>query len=143
MGDVISMTDNDPRAVRLNVLGRPLATCSCDPMTGWFRDGSCASDEQDQGMHVVCCELTEDFLHFSAKRGNDLMTPRPQFDFPGLKPGDHWCLCAMRWKEALEAGCAPKVRLQATAHKALRVLQLTDLQRYATNDENGEVDGQH
>lgn len=116
-----------------NVLGGALATCSTEPMTGWFRTGCCHSDESDIGLHVVCAEMTDDFLAFSKAAGNDLSTPRPEFGFPGLKPGDRWCLCAARWREALAAGKAPKVHLEATNMRALAVVTLEDLKRHATD----------
>ena len=114
-----------------NVLGEPLASCSFDPLTGFYRDGCCATGPQDVGRHVVCAEVTSAFLEFSQSRGNDLVTPRPEFGFPGLKPGDRWCLCADRWREALEHGVAPMVVLQATHEAALDVIDLQDLKRHA------------
>lgn len=114
----------------LNVLGEPLQACSYDPLTGYFRDGCCNTDMNDHGTHVVCARVTAEFLTFSAERGNDLITPRPQWRFPGLKPGDRWCLCAMRWKEALDAGVAPPVVLAATHHKALEHVRLEDLKAH-------------
>jgi uncharacterized protein (DUF2237 family) len=114
-----------------NVLGGALAGCCEDPITGFFRTGSCESDERDLGSHTVCASMTAEFLEFSAARGNDLSTPRPEFDFPGLKPGDRWCLCAGRWLEAMRAGRAPRVHLQATNERALEVLELDDLKRHA------------
>jgi uncharacterized protein len=105
-----------------NVLGQPLDTCSCEPMTGFFRTGDCFTGPQDRGAHVVCSEMTAEFLSFSRARGNDLITPRPESDFPGLKPGDHWCLCATRWLEAYEAGCAPPVNLAASHEAALKIV---------------------
>jgi uncharacterized protein (DUF2237 family) len=104
-----------------NVLGGPLAACSTSPMTGFFRNGCCDTNEMDRGSHTVCAVMTAEFLAFSRSRGNDLSTPRPEFGFPGLKPGDRWCLCAARWLEAWRAGCAPKVRLDATHARALDV----------------------
>jgi uncharacterized protein (DUF2237 family) len=97
-----------------NVLGTELASCSCQPMTGFYRDGYCHTCAEDRGMHTVCAVMTMEFLRFSRAMGNDLMTPRPEFDFPGLKEGDHWCVCLGRWIEALEAGCAPPIVLEAT-----------------------------
>lgn len=97
-----------------NVLGEALQGCSDDPLTGFYRDGFCHTGESDTGTHVVCAEMTAEFLEYTASRGNDLSTPRPQWMFPGLKPGDRWCLCALRWKEALDAGMAPAVVLEAT-----------------------------
>ena len=114
-----------------NVLGTDLETCSTDPMTGYHRDGCCRSGSGDVGVHVVCAQVTADFLSFSKARGNDLSTPRPEYDFPGLKPGDSWCLCALRWKEALEAGCAPAVFLESTHISALEFVNLEDLQQHA------------
>ncbi len=112
----------------LNVLGTPLVPCSYDPLTGFFRDGCCSTDAQDQGSHVVCAKVTEAFLDFSLKQGNDLVTPRPQYRFAGLKPGDRWCLCALRWKQAYEAGVAPKVILESTHARALDHVTLEQLQ---------------
>jgi len=114
-----------------NVLGGLMKVCSQQPMTGFYRDGCCHTGPQDAGRHLVCAEMTEEFLTFSRSRGNDLITPRPEFQFPGLKPGDHWCLCALRWKEALEAGVAPRVDLEATHHKALEYVSLEDLEAHA------------
>jgi uncharacterized protein len=114
----------------LNVLGEALATCSCDPVTGWFRTGDCFGDARDAGMHVVCAEMTDAFLTFSRQQGNDLSTPQPEFNFPGLKPGDHWCVCAARWLEAYEAGCAPPVDLAATHEVALTVVPMSALARH-------------
>lgn len=115
-----------------NVLGGTLLTCCTSPVTGFFRNGRCDTNEQDTGMHVVCAILTQEFLEFSKSRGNDLMTPRPQWGFPGLKAGDKWCLCAARWKEAYDAGVAPMVVLEATHQNALQVASLDELKRYAT-----------
>lgn len=114
-----------------NVLGQDLEVCCCAPMTGWYRNGFCQTDAQDRGSHTVCAEMTEEFLRFSRDRGNDLITPRPEFNFPGLKPGDRWCVCAGRWQEALEAGVAPPVVLQSTEKSALRSVSLADLQAHA------------
>lgn len=111
----------------LNVLGTELQACGLQPRTGWFRDGCCRSDPDDRGMHWVCAVMTEPFLRFSRQRGNDLSTPRPDFDFPGLQPGDRWCLCAQRWKEAYIAGVAPPVVLEATHLNALGVVSLEQL----------------
>jgi len=107
-----------------NVLGTPLQPCSYDPLTGWWRDGCCHTDAHDHGSHVVCCKLTVAFLNFQMERGNDLITPRPALRFPGLKPGDRWCVCALRWNEAWEAGCAPPVVLECTHERALRHITL-------------------
>jgi uncharacterized protein (DUF2237 family) len=114
-----------------NVLGGPLQPCSFDPNTGFFRDGHCHTCAQDQGSHTVCAVMTAEFLAFSKSRGNDLTTPMPQYDFPGLKPGDHWCLCAARWLEAAEAGKAPQVNLEATHEAALAIVPLEALQQHA------------
>jgi uncharacterized protein (DUF2237 family) len=108
----------------INVLGTTLKPCSTDPMTGYFRDGCCNTDESDRGSHVVCAEMTEEFLLFSKQRGNDLSTPRPEFRFPGLVPGNRWCLCALRWKEAFDAGVAPTVILECTHVNALKYIDL-------------------
>ena len=121
--------DNDQTV--LNVLGQALAPCSHDPMTGFFRDGCCRTREDDTGSHVVCARMTQAFLAFTRARGNDLGTPRPEWDFPGLQPGDRWCLCALRWKEAFEAGVAPPVLLESTHIRALDVLSLEQLQSCA------------
>jgi uncharacterized protein (DUF2237 family) len=117
----------------VNVFGRPLQTCSLQPLTGFFRDGCCRGDPQDRGMHVVCVEVTADFLTFSRVRGNDLSTPRPEYAFPGLRPGDRWCLCALRWLEALQAGMAPDVVLEATHVSVLGVVGLDQLRAYAVD----------
>jgi uncharacterized protein len=117
----------------LNVLGGLLASCSHDPLTGFYRDGCCNTGPDDLGRHVICARVTAEFLAFSKARGNDLSTPRPEFGFPGLKPGDQWCLCALRWREALEAECAPQVVLAATHRNALRVVALDDLERHAVD----------
>lgn len=114
-----------------NVLGGKLEDCSVDPITGFFRDGCCRTNEQDIGLHVVCAEMTEEFLEFSKEKGNDLSTPRPEFHFPGLKPGDRWCVCALRWKEAFDAGVAPPICLLSTDRSALEVLSLEDLKKHA------------
>ena len=111
----------------LNVLGEPLVPCSYDPLTGYYRDGCCNTDEKDQGRHVVCARVTQEFLAFSLQHGNDLSTPRPEYRFAGLKAGDRWCLCALRFKEALLAGFAPKVVLECTHAKALEFVSLEQL----------------
>jgi uncharacterized protein (DUF2237 family) len=110
-----------------NVLGGPLAMCSLRPITGFFRTGCCETGPTDRGRHVVCARMTEDFLAFSVESGNDLVTPQPDVGFPGLRPGDRWCVCANRWKEALDAGVAPPVMLAATHEAALEVVRLEDL----------------
>jgi len=114
-----------------NVLGEPLQPCSNHPLTGFFRTGSCITGEDDVGRHIICCEMTAEFLAFSKSRGNDLSTPRPEMAFPGLKPGDRWCLVAPRWVEALRAGKAPRVALLATHEGALRYTDLRTLKAYA------------
>ncbi len=114
-----------------NVLGGRLEPCSLEPRTGFYRDGCCNTGPEDLGLHVVCARMTAKFLAFSKARGNDLSTPQPDFGFPGLKPGDRWCLCAGRWREALEAGVAPPVVLSATHEEALAVVSLDDLKRHA------------
>jgi hypothetical protein len=114
-----------------NVLGEPLDICSLKPMTGFMRSGDCDTSEEDLGNHTVCVEVTKEFLEFSRFRGNDLSTPVPEFNFPGLKPGDRWCLCAPRWQEALEAGRAPRVVLRATHERALDAVRFSDLKKFA------------
>ena len=118
-----------------NVLGGPLAICSTDPLTGWRRNGCCETDGQDLGLHLVCAEATEAFLDHQKRVGNDLVTPRPEFGFPGLKPGDKWCVCLSRWMEAFNAGCAPPIYLKATHEEALAVAPLDVLKRYALDDD--------
>ena len=119
------------RPKALNVLGGPLAACSSAPLTGFYRDGCCNTGPEDGGSHTVCAVVTAEFLRFSQQQGNDLSTPRLEFGFPGLQPGDRWCLCAPRWQEALEAGCAPLVTLEATHADALQHCTLEDLERHA------------
>ena len=115
----------------VNVLGDPLKTCSTDPMTGFFRTGACDTCSQDGGSHTVCAVLTAEFLAFSKYAGNDLSTPRPEFGFPGLKPGDGWCLCASRFLQAHDEGCAPQVNLTATHQRALDIVPIEVLRLYA------------
>jgi uncharacterized protein len=115
----------------LNVLGSALNDCSIQPMTGFFRDGCCNTSPEDVGSHTVCVVMTSEFLAFSKARGNDLSTPMPEFGFPGLKPGDRWCLCAPRWQEALDAGHPPRVVLRATHQGALDYCALADLKKNA------------
>ncbi len=117
--------------VARNVLGTELVACSYDPLTGYFRDGCCHTDMHDLGSHVVCAMVTDEFLEFSRSRGNDLSTPRPEYRFAGLQDGDRWCLCALRWKEALAAGVAPAVILECTHARALEFVTLEQLQEYA------------
>jgi len=114
-----------------NVLGTQLAACCLDPVTGFYRDGVCRTGPQDQGVHVVCARLTAAFLSYTKAQGNDLSTPQPLYNFPGLKPGDQWCLCAARWKEALDDGVAPPVVLAATHKAALKYVSLEELQANA------------
>lgn len=116
-----------------NVLRQPLQPCSTAPMTGFYRDGCCRSGAEDFGLHLVCSIVTEEFLAFSKSRGNDLTTPVPKYDFPGLVPGDRWCLCVLRWKEAFEAGVAPQVVLGATHISTLEFVDLDDLQQFAVD----------
>lgn len=118
-----------------NVLGEPLRPCCKFPMTGFFRDGSCRTCEEDVGQHTVCIRVTDEFLEFSKQAGNDLSTPHPEIDFPGLITGDQWCLCALRWQEAFESGCAPKVVLSATESSTLEVIDLLDLKKHAVEEE--------
>ena len=115
----------------LNVLGSELAACCHAPKTGFYRDGYCRTEARDLGRHVVCAEMTAAFLAYTREQGNDLSTPRPEFDFPGLQPGDRWCVCANRWLEAHEAGVAPKVILEACEQSALKVVPLEVLESYA------------
>jgi uncharacterized protein (DUF2237 family) len=125
------MTGTDEMPDALNVLGGELRACSYDPLTGYFRDGACHDDEDDPGTHVLCARVTQEFLAFSLARGNDLVTPRPEMRFRGLGPGDRWCVCALRWLEALEAGVAPPVVLEATHERALDLVPLELLKRHA------------
>ncbi|MEM7808638.1 MAG: DUF2237 domain-containing protein [Planctomycetota bacterium] len=120
--------DVNLRPTAKNVLGGPLAVCGTDPKTGFYRDGCCETGPQDVGSHTVCAVVTEEFLAFTASRGNDLSTPRLEFRFPGLKPGDRWCLCSGRWREADEAGVAPPVVLEATHERALQAVDLDRLE---------------
>lgn len=121
----------DPHEHARNVLGDRLQSCSEAPVTGFYRDGCCNTGPEDVGVHTVCALMTEEFLEFSRARGNDLSTPMPEVGFPGLKPGDRWCLCAARWKEALDAGMAPRIVLTATHEATLEVASLADLKKYA------------
>ncbi len=115
----------------INVLGQPLKSCSGDPVTGYFRDGHCNTCTEDQGSHTICALMTAEFLAFSKYVGNDLSTPHAEFGFPGLKPGDQWCLCAARFLQAHDEGCAPQVRLEATHERALEIVPLDVLQQHA------------
>ncbi len=122
-----------------NLFGEPLVACSVAPMTGYFRTGCCETDENDQGSHTVCAVMTEEFLQFSLAMGNDLITPRLYWNFPGLQPGDRWCLCVARWKEAYDAGVAPFVVLEATNENALRVATMQQLIEHAHKQPNNVV----
>jgi hypothetical protein len=114
-----------------NVFGEPLIECSSDPLTGFYRNGCCDTGPEDRGKHTVCAVMTEEFLQFSKSRGNDLITPIPRFNFPGLEPGDHWCLCVLRWLEAYKEGAAPNVILEATNELALEVVEMEQLLEHA------------
>lgn len=116
---------------QLNVFGDPIEPCSTSPRTGFYRTGCCETGPEDLGLHLICAVMTADFLAFSKRAGNDLSTPRPEFGFPGLKPGDRWCLCAGRWREAHDAGMAPQVMLKSTHEEALAVIPLDVLKQYA------------
>lgn len=117
--------------IHYNVLGEPLLPCGMDPVTGFLRNGFCEVTAEDGGLHSVCAVVTTEFLAFTKSRGNDLSSSVPEVGFPGLKPGDHWCLCASRWQEALEAGVAPPVILEACHEEALRIVDLHDLKKHA------------
>jgi uncharacterized protein (DUF2237 family) len=117
----------------VNVLGEPLESCSENPLTGFFRDGCCNTSDDDVGSHTVCIQVTAEFLEFSRFRGNDLTTSKPEFGFPGLKPGDRWCLCAARWLEAQQHGMAPRVMLRGTHFRALESVSLELLKEYAAD----------
>ena len=118
----------------LNVVGAKLEICSLKPLTGFFRDGCCNTDASDHGLHTVCCIMSVEFLEFSKQMGNDLSTPQPEYDFPGLTAGDRWCLCALRWEEARQAGVAPKVVLAATNIKTLEVVDLEHLKQFQADE---------
>lgn len=120
-----------------NVFGEPIITCSTDPLTGFYRNGCCDTGEEDHGVHTVCVEVTAEFLEFSSASGNDLSTPYPQYGFPGLVPGDRWCLCASRWMESYHAGLAPKVVLEATHEKMLEFIPLPELIKFALKKDQG------
>jgi uncharacterized protein len=121
------------RAPDRNVLGDALVPCSFEPLTGFYRDGCCSTGEEDLGTHVVCAEMTAEFLAFSVSAGNDLSTPRPEYRFPGLVPGDRWCLCATRWAQAHAHGAAPRVYLASTHERVLEFVPLADLMRFAVD----------
>ena len=127
------MRDPDKPSSARNVLGSDLTGCCDSPATGFYRDGYCHTGPQDVGSHTVCVKVTQEFLDFSVQSGNDLVTPHPEFDFPGLTPGDRWCVCVARWREAFEAGAAPQVLLTATHEKALEVVTLDQLKRHAAD----------
>ena len=118
------------KEITKNILGTGLQSCCMDPVTGFFRDGYCNTSQMDQGTHVVCAVMTDEFLEFTKSRGNDLSTPRPDYQFPGLKAGDHWCLCVLRWKEAHEAGVAPPIKPEATHEKTLEFIDEIVLEKY-------------
>ena len=117
----------------INVLGEDLVPCSYDPLTGWYRDGCCHTDATDAGSHLICARMTMAFLNFQFERGNDLITPRPERRFAGLKPGDRWCVCALRWREAWQAGCAPSVVLESTHARATQFVSIDWLRASALN----------
>ena len=119
------------KVFKINVFNRPLEICSRNPLTGYFRDGCCNSNEHDSGMHMICAKMSEDFLNFSFSRGNDLLTPKPEFNFPGLKSGDRWCLCTSRWLEAIKLDVAPKIILSATNKEVLKKISIEILKDYA------------
>lgn len=121
----------NPNDNQHNVLGGELASCCFAPLTGYFRDGFCHTSQHDQGQHTVCAQMTAEFLQFSADRGNDLITPLPEYDFVGLMPGDFWCICALRWVEALDYGIAPPLKLEACHHSLLQLVDLDTLKMYA------------
>lgn len=129
----LDATGGGGRQPSRNVLGGVLAPCSADPVTGFYRTGCCDTGPEDRGSHTVCAVMTDAFLRFSQQRGNDLSTARPEFGFAGLKPGDRWCLCAGRWQEALDSGCAPLVVLEATHREALAYCALEDLKKHAAS----------
>jgi uncharacterized protein (DUF2237 family) len=120
--------------VALNVLGQPLVPCSFEPLTGFFRDGCCKTNEEDVGSHLVCAIVSDEFLQFSLAKGNDLITARPEYQFPGLVAGDQWCLCLNRWIEAFQANCAPMIKLESTNIKALEIVPLNILEQYSNKD---------
>ena len=120
--------------VALNVLGQPLVPCSFEPLTGFFRDGCCKTNEEDSGSHLVCAIVSDTFLQFSLAKGNDLITARPEYQFPGLVAGDQWCLCLNRWIEAFQANCAPMIKLESTNIKALEIVPLNILEQYSNKD---------
>jgi len=132
---MIRKATNEKNAAKKNVLGGDLRPCCFDPITGFFRDGLCRTDDSDRGRHVVCARVTAEFLDFTKKRGNNLSSPVPEYGFPGLEPGDHWCLCVLRWKEALDHGVAPPVVLEACEETALKVVSLETLEAHAVDQD--------
>jgi len=128
------LSRKEPSNYQKNVLGSKLEVCSLQPMTGFYRNGCCETDENDMGLHTVCAEMTNEFLEFSKSVGNDLSTPRPEFDFRGLVQGDLWCLCASRWQQAFESGKAPKVKLSSTNIATLNICNLDDLKKHAIKE---------
>jgi hypothetical protein len=116
---------------QFNIFDEPLDECCANPITGFYRDGFCHTDDLDRGIHVVCAEMSEEFLNFSKSRGNDLSTPRAEYNFPGLKSGDHWCICAERWKEAYDCGKAPKLFLKKSNKKALTIIKIEILKKFS------------
>ncbi len=122
------------KSMALNVFGQPLVPCSFEPLTGYFRDGCCKTNQQDIGSHLICAVVSQDFLQFSLSKGNDLITPRPEYQFPGLVTGDKWCLCINRWLEAVQADCAPMIKLESTNIKALEKVSLDFLKEYSSQD---------
>ena len=128
------LSREEPSNYQKNVLGSKLEVCSLQPMTGFYRNGCCETDENDMGLHTVCAEMTNEFLEFSKSVGNDLSTPRPEFDFRGLVQGDFWCLCASRWQQAFESGKAPKVKLSSTNIATLNICNLDDLKKHAIKE---------
>jgi uncharacterized protein (DUF2237 family) len=123
--------NEDLKDAALNVLGTELEPCGLDPVTGFYRDGQCATGPQDQGRHTVCVRVTQEFLEYSKEQGNDLITPMPEYGFPGLRPGDRWCVCAARWKEAHEAGMAAPIMIRATHARTLKIVSLDVLKACA------------
>jgi uncharacterized protein len=117
--------------IQLNIFSEEIEDCSCDPMTGFFRNGCCETSDHDAGSHTVCALMNKEFLEFSSSRGNDLINPVPAFNFPGLNPGDRWCLCANRWLEAYEAGAAPHIIAKATNFKALEIIEIEQIKEFA------------
>jgi hypothetical protein len=132
---LINCIQNIYFTIMRNVLGTDLKCCGTEPMTGYFRDGFCRTDQTDRGRHVIACIVDEKFLNFSRSVGNDLSSPNPLYNFPGLKPGDRWCVCALRWKEAFDNGFAPKVVLEATHEKSLEYVKLEDLISMSSNSD--------